>query len=633
MAKMEKLALVLLLLLGTSALFVKCDDLDEDETPKVPEEESDEGTDKDGVLEEEDVLVLTSANFDKVINSEDIILVEFYAPWCGHCKSLAPKYASAAKTLKDHDPPIPLAKVDATENEDLGTRFEVSGYPTLKFFKDGQAFDYEGGRTEFDIVNYMKERADPLWRPPPDAVMTLTSDNFTEVVNREELILVEFYAPWCGHCKRLAPEYEKAAKTLKQRQPPIPLAKVDATVSAELAKEYGVSGYPTLKMFRKGRVSEYKGEREERGIVGYMIQHQGEAAKELESDKAVRNYMSDDDISIIAFFSSKDDPRLQMYMDAANDMRDDFNFAFTLSSEARNRYKVNPGSVVVFNAERYYTKFEPKWHILNKEELTSEDVSEFVKAHQVPLVGTYDRSTERRYDTLKPLCFVFYTVDWSFDGREATQIWRRKMADIAKDYKNEIYFVIANEESNDALIKDFQFEESGEEMNIGIVDGKQKKYPMETFEDFDADDIREFLNNYKKGKVNPIVKSQPIPKKQGPVITVVGKTFDKIVRDNNKDVLIEFYAPWCGHCKSLEPKYKELAKKYKSTKKLVIAKMDATANDVPEDFKVEGFPTLFFVRSGDSKPVKYEEGREVEDFSKYLEENASSLGKKAKEEL
>ena len=75
-------------------------------------------------------------------------------------------------------------------------RFDVSGYPTLKWFRDGQAFDYDGPREEDGIVEYMTSRADPNWKPPPEAVITLTQKNFREIIDNEELMLVEFYAPW-----------------------------------------------------------------------------------------------------------------------------------------------------------------------------------------------------------------------------------------------------------------------------------------------------------------------------------------------------------------------------------------------------------------------------------------------------
>lgn len=139
---------------------------------------------------------------------------------------------------------------------------------------------------------------------------------------------------------------------------------------------------------------------------------------------------------------------------------------------------------------------------------------------------------------------------------------------------------------------------------------------------------------YLPGKLKPHLKSQPVPKRQdGPVKTVVAKSFDKIVLDKSKDVLLELYAPWCGHCKQLEPIYKELATKVKKEKNLVIAKMDATANDVPESFKAEGFPTIYFAPSNNKEsPLKYGGGRTVDEFMKYLKEQAT-VAFKGKDEL
>lgn len=121
------------------------------------------------------------------------------------------------------------------------------------------------------------------------------------------------------------------------------------------------------------------------------------------------------------------------------------------------------------------------------------------------------------------------------------------------------------------------------------------------------------------------MKSEPLPASNNePVKVLVGRNFDEIVNDPTKDVLIEFYAPWCGHCKSLAPKYDELATKLKGETNIVIAKMDATANDVPPYFDVKGFPTLYFVpRDSKQAPKQYQGGREVNDFIKYLAKEAT----------
>ncbi len=134
------------------------------------------------------------------------------------------------------------------------------------------------------------------------------------------------------------------------------------------------------------------------------------------------------------------------------------------------------------------------------------------------------------------------------------------------------------------------------------------------------------MNDFLSGNLKPTLKSEePTPEDTtGDVVVLRGTTFNDLVINNSKDVLVEFYAPWCGHCKKLAPIYDEVGKRLKANTNLVIAKIDSTANeiDVP-NVSVKGFPTLIFFKGNDkSHPIKYEGGREADDFVNYLKANA-----------
>ncbi|KAM4543674.1 protein disulfide-isomerase A4 [Fundulus diaphanus] len=636
---MRKAALLLIVLLGVAHLATVCrceDDAAEDKEEAAADEDSDdeeeEEEDDTEVKEENGVLVLTDSNFDTFMEGKDTVLVEFYAPWCGHCKQFAPEYEKIAQALKENDPPIPVAKVDATQATEVAGRFDVSGYPTIKILKNREPVDYDGERTEKAIVARVLEVSQPDWKPPPEATLVLTKDNFDETVNEADIVLVEFYAPWCGHCKRLAPEYEKAAKELSQRSPPIPLAKVDATVETELASRFGVTGYPTLKIFRKGKAFEYNGPREKYGIVDFMSEQAGPPSKQVQAAKQVQELIKDgDDAVIVGVFSGEEDAAYELYLEACNALREDFTFRHSFSSEVAKLLKASPGQIVVVQPEKFHSKYEPASNKLSVKQSTSvSEVQEFFRKHSLPLVGHRKPSNDAKRYANRPLVVVYYGVDFSFDYRIATQFWRAKVLSVAKDFP-EYTFAIADEEDYAEELKGLGLSESGEEVNVGILADGGKKFAMEP-EEFDSEVLRDFVVAFKKGKLQPIIKSQPVPKNnKGPVKVVVGKTFDEIVMDPQKDVLIEFYAPWCGHCKKLEPDYVALGKKYKAEKNLVIAKMDATANDVPHDsYKVEGFPTIYFAPSnGKQSPVKLEGGdRTVEGLSKFVEEHATKLQKR-----
>jgi len=150
---------------------------------------------------------------------------------------------------------------------------------------------------------------------------------------------------------------------------------------------------------------------------------------------------------------------------------------------------------------------------------------------------------------------------------------------------------------------------------------KNQKFPFDQNKKLTHDDVGAFVQDFVDGKIEPSIKSEPIPEKQeGPVQVVVANNYKEVVLDNDHDVLLEFYAPWCGHCKALAPKYEELAAMYPSSSKVTVAKVDATANDVPDE--IQGFPTIkLFPAGGKDEPITYSGSRTIEDLAEFIKEN------------
>uniref|UniRef100_T1PDP3 Protein disulfide-isomerase A6 homolog n=1 Tax=Musca domestica TaxID=7370 RepID=T1PDP3_MUSDO len=237
------------------------------------------------------VVELNPTNFDRLVIQDDAIwVVEFYANWCGHCQSLAPEYKKLAKALKGV---IKVGAVDADEHKSLGGQYGVRGFPTIKIFGANKRSptDYNGQRTAKAIAEAAMAEAKKKVQAAfgggssgsssssgddggSGDVIVLTDDNFDKLVlQSEDDWLVEFFAPWCGHCKNLAPEWARAATELKGK---VKLGALDATVHQSKAAEYGVRGYPTIKYFPAGKKSssdaqEYDGGRTSSDIVTWAL--------------------------------------------------------------------------------------------------------------------------------------------------------------------------------------------------------------------------------------------------------------------------------------------------------------------------------------------------------------------------
>ncbi|KAM9317214.1 protein disulfide-isomerase A6 [Gastrophryne carolinensis] len=278
----------------------------------------------------DDVVVLTPSNFNReVIQSDSLWLVEFYAPWCGHCRSLTPEWKKAATALKGI---VKIGAVDADEHKSLGGQFQIQGFPTIKVFgaNKNRPDDYQGARTADSIVesalgalrSLVKDR---LGGKAGDSakqkyssgssgggskkdVIELTDSNFDrQVLNSDDIWLVEFFAPWCGHCKNLEPEWAAAAtEVAEQTKGKVKLGAVDATVHQGLASRYGIRGFPTIKIFQKGEEPvNYEGGRTKADIVARALDLFSENAPapetlEILNEDIVKKTCDDHQLCIIA---------------------------------------------------------------------------------------------------------------------------------------------------------------------------------------------------------------------------------------------------------------------------------------------------------------------------------------------
>ncbi|OWZ68870.1 protein disulfide-isomerase domain [Cryptococcus neoformans] len=204
------------------------------------------------------VVDLDNNNFDQIVGQNKGALVEFFAPWCGHCKNLAPTYELLADAFPSDK--VIIAKTDADGvGRELGSRFGVSGFPTLKWFPAGslEPIPYSGARDLETLAAFVTKQSgvkSNIKPPPPPAYTELDVSNFDEVVlNESKNVLVAFTAPWCGHCKNMKPAYEKVAKIFSS-EPDVVIALMDAddAENKPVAQRYGVSSFPTIKFFPKG---------------------------------------------------------------------------------------------------------------------------------------------------------------------------------------------------------------------------------------------------------------------------------------------------------------------------------------------------------------------------------------------
>ncbi|KAK5135047.1 hypothetical protein LTR08_005707 [Meristemomyces frigidus] len=445
-------------------------------------------------------------------------------------------------------------------------------------------------------------------------VHDLTKDSFGSFVAENDLVLAEFFAPWCGHCKALAPEYEEAATSLASKS--IRLAKIDCTEQQDLCQDYGVEGYPTLKVFRGAdNVQPYAGPRKAQAIVSYMTKQSLPSVSLLQSGEALEEFKTADKVVLVGFFGADDKSSNITFSEVADELRDTFLFGATSDPALAKAEGVKVPAIVLYKTfDEGKSTFE--------EGFTKDAVAEFAKTASTPLIGEVGPETYAGYMAAGiPLAYIFAETP------EERASLAKTLKPVAEKQRGKVNFATIDAKAFGQHAGNLNLE-ADKWPAFAIQDTqKNQKFPYTSqgsVSDLSVKKIGKFIDDFVAGKVEPSVKSEAVPEKQdGPVTVVVAKNYQEVVIDSDKDVLLEFYAPWCGHCKALAPKYDELAGMFKShADKITIAKVDATLNDVPDE--IQGFPTIKLYKAGaKDAPVDYTGSRTVEDLVNFIRDSGS----------
>ncbi|KAI9201548.1 hypothetical protein LWI28_025185 [Acer negundo] len=423
-------------------------------------------------------------------------------------------------------------------------------------------------------------------------VLTLDHSNFTDVVSKNNFVVVEFYAPWCGHCKKLAPEYEKAASILSSHDPKIVLAKVDANeeVNKALATEHEIKGFPTLKIFRDGgkAVQEYKGPREADGIVAYLKKQSGPASAEINSVEDAASFIDEKKVVVVGVFPKFSGEEFENYTILAEKLRSEYEFGHTLDAKLLPRGEQSVSGPIV----RLFKPFDELF--IDFKDFHVDALEKFVEDSSIPVVTLFNNDPSNHpfvvkfFNSPNAKAMLFMNV-----SSEAGDSFKSKYHEVAEQYKGEgISFLLGDVEASQGAFQYFGLKEDQVPL-IVIQTNDGQKYLKPNLE---PDHLAPWVKEFKEGKVLPFKKSEPVPEENNePVKVIVADNLQDIVFNSGKNVLVEFYAPWCGHCKKLAPILDEVAISYEKDADVVIGKLDATANDIPNDtFEVQGYPTLYF---------------------------------------
>eukprot|EP00916_Digyalum_oweni_P017624 GHVL01028824.1.p1 GENE.GHVL01028824.1~~GHVL01028824.1.p1 ORF type:complete len:512 (+),score=81.59 GHVL01028824.1:61-1596(+) len=473
-----------------------------------------------------------------------------------------------------------------------------------------------------------------IGRPSTEDLIILNESTFAKTIETNPYVVVMFYADWCYWSKQALPEISRVARSLKIHNPPVVVAKVNGPENPLLMDRYSVKNFPVISIFADGKSHIYTGPRTTNEIVNYVNDFLDRDHILLSLNDITDHLIHHEEIVVLGIYSENEKNKSQSLERVSRRFDENILFSETHHPEALQHIRglMRAANITLPTAPPAIVMsfpHEPKFAVFSGNLNNVDELESFINANRMPDIVHFTPMTALLIFTDgRPITFL--VTDSEVQNNNLQDVYRK----VAITNKEHMIFVSSgNKEAWEKRLLDIVGVDDETVLpTIRAVtanaasDGfwhPAHKYAYETDLE-DETKMNEWINGFLDDELTPFLKSEPVPESQpGPVHVVVGTTFLKTVNDKTKDVLVEFYAPWCGHCRKLAPAYNEVGRKFKHDKRVIIAKMDASRNEI-EGITIRGYPTIYFYPANRKKdPIEFTGPRDAASISKFVKENSN----------